>query len=289
VKRAPRSEEVGGEKPEPIVSPLEISLLGPFRVRRRGHLVTDRAWRTYKAKELFAYLLARDGCSATRDELLEALWPGTYVGRYDYWSPYETLAANSSAYSSAYSSEYSAALSAALSGAAPPDCSATPSEAWTLLAGGDSAGAYQAFACLADAVPDDGFRLFGLALSAGMQERHDEAVAAARKAVRTDPESLRYVQVQGDRQLEAVFASLLAHYEHRAVSVYGDLDAIFMVAVLRFFRGELAAARYAVDVGTTLGDDEAIMRFLRHLIAEAQEQEQEQKPQEPPEPSRQPG
>lgn len=54
---------------------VEVRALGPIRVSIRGRLITDRAWRTYKAKELFAYLLTRGDRSATRDELIEALWP----------------------------------------------------------------------------------------------------------------------------------------------------------------------------------------------------------------------
>ena len=60
---------------EPGQCPLDILLLGALRVRRREHLITDRAWRTCKAKELFAYLLTFEGRTATRDQLLEVLWP----------------------------------------------------------------------------------------------------------------------------------------------------------------------------------------------------------------------
>ena len=54
---------------------LEIRLLGDFRVVVRGKVITDRAWRTQKAKELFAYLLTRTDRRAGRDEILETLWP----------------------------------------------------------------------------------------------------------------------------------------------------------------------------------------------------------------------
>lgn len=54
---------------------FEVFLLGPLRVHRGGRPITDRAWRTSKAKELFAYLLSREDRSASRDELLEILWP----------------------------------------------------------------------------------------------------------------------------------------------------------------------------------------------------------------------
>ncbi len=54
---------------------MEIVLFGPMRVRRGGLVITDRAWRTSKAKELFAYLLTCSDRTATRDHLLEVLWP----------------------------------------------------------------------------------------------------------------------------------------------------------------------------------------------------------------------
>ncbi|MDO8688750.1 MAG: BTAD domain-containing putative transcriptional regulator [Dehalococcoidia bacterium] len=64
-----------GEEVELRRPALEIRLLGDFKVVVRGRLITDRAWRTQKAKELFAYLLTRTDRRATRDELLEILWP----------------------------------------------------------------------------------------------------------------------------------------------------------------------------------------------------------------------
>ncbi len=198
------------------------------------------------------------------------LWPTTYVGRYDYWSPYETLSSYSSTLSPLSLSPATAA----------PGCSATPSEAWILLYNGDSASSLEAFTCLADVDPNDGLRLLGLALSAGMQGRHDDTVSAARRAVRVDPQSLSYIQ--GDRQLDAVFTSLLEHYEHRAIHVYGDLDALYMVAMLRYFRNELAAARYTVDIDLTLGDTDDSSRLLRRFIAEAQEQQAPQPKQQTP-------
>lgn len=54
---------------------IEVFLLGPVRVHRGGRPITDRAWRTTKAKELFVYLLTSSDRSASRDELLEVLWP----------------------------------------------------------------------------------------------------------------------------------------------------------------------------------------------------------------------
>ncbi len=73
-KSSPKAAvQVSEAKAEGI--PLEVLLLGPLKVRIGQNLITDRAWRTSKAKELFAYLVTRPDGSATRDELLEVLWP----------------------------------------------------------------------------------------------------------------------------------------------------------------------------------------------------------------------
>ncbi len=54
---------------------LQVCLLGSFEVRMGGVRISDRAWRTSKAKELFALLLIESGRAHPRDELIELLWP----------------------------------------------------------------------------------------------------------------------------------------------------------------------------------------------------------------------
>jgi LuxR family maltose regulon positive regulatory protein len=54
---------------------LQVFLLGSFEVRMDGVRISDRAWRTSKAKELFALLLLERHRAHPRDALIEALWP----------------------------------------------------------------------------------------------------------------------------------------------------------------------------------------------------------------------
>lgn len=54
---------------------IQVFLLGAFEVRVNGARVSDRAWRTSKAKELFALLVLDRQRPLGRDELIEQLWP----------------------------------------------------------------------------------------------------------------------------------------------------------------------------------------------------------------------
>ncbi|HET8671460.1 MAG TPA: BTAD domain-containing putative transcriptional regulator, partial [Candidatus Saccharimonadales bacterium] len=57
-------------------APVEIRVLGPLQVTRRGQLIPEAAWGSEKAKGLLAYLLWKSPMGVTREELSEALWPG---------------------------------------------------------------------------------------------------------------------------------------------------------------------------------------------------------------------
>jgi DNA-binding SARP family transcriptional activator len=59
---------------------LQVSLLGALDVRVAGVRISDRAWRTSKAKELFSLLLLHRERSLGRDEIIERLWPETEPG-----------------------------------------------------------------------------------------------------------------------------------------------------------------------------------------------------------------
>ena len=56
---------------------LEINLFGEFRVRRAEILLERREWGRQKTRSLLKLLLTRSGRAFSRDEILEALWPGT--------------------------------------------------------------------------------------------------------------------------------------------------------------------------------------------------------------------
>jgi DNA-binding SARP family transcriptional activator len=55
--------------------PLRIYGLGGFSVWQGRHLIPDQHWQRRKAGELFRFLLLQTNHSASREEILEALWP----------------------------------------------------------------------------------------------------------------------------------------------------------------------------------------------------------------------
>ena len=55
--------------------PLHIQGLGIFSVRQGRHRISDRAWQRRKAGELFRFLLLQHGRRASRDVVIDALWP----------------------------------------------------------------------------------------------------------------------------------------------------------------------------------------------------------------------
>jgi DNA-binding SARP family transcriptional activator len=61
--------------PAPRAGGLQVSLLGALDVRIGGQRISDRAWRTSKAKELFSLLLVHRERTMGRDEIIELLWP----------------------------------------------------------------------------------------------------------------------------------------------------------------------------------------------------------------------
>ncbi|MCA1838593.1 MAG: winged helix-turn-helix domain-containing protein, partial [Actinobacteria bacterium] len=56
---------------------LDINLFGEFRVQRDGEPVKSEEWDRQKARSLLKLLLTRPGHIFSRDEIIEALWPGT--------------------------------------------------------------------------------------------------------------------------------------------------------------------------------------------------------------------
>jgi DNA-binding SARP family transcriptional activator len=56
-------------------APVEIRVLGPMQVSRRGKSIAESEWGTEKAKVMLAYLLWKGPVGATRDELIAFLWP----------------------------------------------------------------------------------------------------------------------------------------------------------------------------------------------------------------------
>jgi ATP/maltotriose-dependent transcriptional regulator MalT/DNA-binding SARP family transcriptional activator len=60
-----------------VAESIQAFVLGPFELRAGGTRISDRGWRTSKAKELFALLLLDRQRAVSRDELVAQLWPET--------------------------------------------------------------------------------------------------------------------------------------------------------------------------------------------------------------------
>ena len=109
--------------------------------------------------------------------------------------------------------------------------------------------------------------MIGFALSAAQLDLPEIAVETMREAMRVDPEALHYVP--DDDRLAQEISVLVQYYEDRARHIYGDVDALFMVAALRYMLGEVPAADYALDVAITLGDADVSTFKLQAIIASA--------------------
>ncbi len=145
-----------------------------------------------------------------------------------------------------------------------PACPYSVDEAWAMLTARDASGAYGAFRCLADDLPDRGLPLLGRSLSAALLGREDEAVAAMRDVLQVEPDALD--QVPESASLREQTAYLAEQFEARARRQYADVDALFMAASLRYLLGDVAAAHYSIDVAINLGDESASSAVLRSFI-----------------------
>ena len=55
---------------------MKINLFGEFRVQRGEELIEGEEWRGQKPRSLLKLLLTQPGQPFSRDEIVEALWPG---------------------------------------------------------------------------------------------------------------------------------------------------------------------------------------------------------------------
>ena len=62
---------------------LKISLFGEFRVWREGEFIQSEAWNRQKTRSLLKLLLTRPGRAFSKDEIIDALWPGVSTGAAD--------------------------------------------------------------------------------------------------------------------------------------------------------------------------------------------------------------
>jgi len=75
-------EALAGLRPQPGYS-LSIQMLGPFEVRRGAGLVSDKEWRTARARTLLQFLASRRGQMISKERILEVLWPETDASSAD--------------------------------------------------------------------------------------------------------------------------------------------------------------------------------------------------------------
>jgi len=69
--------------PDGVTEPIfSVRCFGTFQVEVNGREITE--WSFQKARELLAYLIARGGSRATRDEAAEALWPDGELGQVEH-------------------------------------------------------------------------------------------------------------------------------------------------------------------------------------------------------------
>lgn len=184
-----------------------------------------------------------------------------YRAWYHYWPWYLHYGLTWPTYITQYNSWYGVASYQ------PQPCWATLAGAWELLAEGRAAAAHDAFDCLSQALPNDGLPMIGFALSAAQLDLPEIAVETMREAMRVDPESLLYMP--DDDRLGQQILDLAQYYDGQARQAYGDIDALFMTAVLRYLGHEEPAAHYAIEVGLTLGDHDSSAVNLQAIIESA--------------------
>ena|GEM_PF-1410650 len=62
-------------KTEPPVAPMQVEMLGTFRVTVNGKEVPPEAWKRRKALDILAYLICQSGRGVTRARLIDLYWP----------------------------------------------------------------------------------------------------------------------------------------------------------------------------------------------------------------------
>lgn len=59
--------------------PLRISTLGQFSVRKGRQLIAEKLWQRRKTGELFRFLLIQPNRTASKDSIIDALWPDALI------------------------------------------------------------------------------------------------------------------------------------------------------------------------------------------------------------------
>jgi len=196
-------------------------------------------------------------------------YPGYYNSRsYSYRPSYSggSYGHRGSSYSGDSSRRYGGGYDAgdtapSYSGGDAPGFAGRP---WSLLAEGNAAAARTAFARLAESRPTAGEPKLGYALATAMQEDHDEAVWAMRRAVRFGGAELASLQPSGE--LAAEIDSLAQRYSGEGEAYLPAADASFLTASLRYVTGQTEAAKQACLKAMEQGDRSESTLALRGLI-----------------------
>jgi hypothetical protein len=137
-------------------------------------------------------------------------------------------------------------------------------DAWSHLRDGYIEASHAMFSELVYALPYEGAPRIGYAITTGLLGRDSAAVDAMRRALIDDPEAVRWVP--DDPQMREQILILLDVHVDRAREDFGDIDALFMVAALRFMLGETADAYFAIDTAIINGDEDASAFNLKAMI-----------------------
>ncbi len=137
-------------------------------------------------------------------------------------------------------------------------------DAWAHLGDGYIEAAQAMFSELVYALPYEGATRIGYAITTGLLDRDSAAVDAMRRVLIDEPEALRWVP--DDPLVGEQILILLDVYADRAREDFGDIDALFMVAALRFILGESADAYFAIDTAINNGDEDASALNLKAMI-----------------------
>ncbi len=157
---------------------------------------------------------------------------------------------------------------------APEPQAADITDGWDLLTNGDPREARRAFERERANNPGDGLPQIGYAISAGLLERYDEAIASMRSALRDDPDA--FAEMPLNQQIAEHLQTLLTHYRNITREKPEDVDARFMQAAIRHLLGQDALASYSIDVAIKAGDADESARVLEALIARSLNQEEPQ-------------
>jgi len=139
-------------------------------------------------------------------------------------------------------------------------------DGWQLLRNNHPNDALNAFATEAETHPTKGMPKVGYALASAGAGQLDRGVWAMRRALRFEPEALRYMAV--DKSLQTRIRELIHRYDYDSASAKAT-DAAFMRASLHYLLRESTEARHAMDQVVQAHDDTVSAKNLNKLIREA--------------------